>query len=48
MNKCKKVIDEEDGPENVRIVVGGDIFHQKISQYQIQANKHLKDSTMQE
>ncbi len=29
--KCKKVIKEEDSPENVRIVVAGDIFHNKIT-----------------
>ena len=31
IEKCKKIVKEEDGPENVRIVVAGDIFHQKIS-----------------
>lgn len=30
INKCKKIIKEE-GAEDVRIVVAGDIFHQKIS-----------------
>lgn len=31
IKNCKKIIKEEDGPENVRIVVCGDIFHQKIA-----------------
>lgn len=31
IEKCKKIVKEEDGPENVRIVIAGDIFHQKIS-----------------
>lgn len=31
IDKCKKIVDEEDGPDNVRIVVAGDIFHHKIS-----------------
>jgi DNA repair exonuclease SbcCD nuclease subunit len=31
IEKCKKIVKEEDGPENVRIVVAGDIFDQKIA-----------------
>jgi DNA repair exonuclease SbcCD nuclease subunit len=31
IEKCKKVVKEEDGPENVRIVVAGDIFHNKLA-----------------
>ena len=31
IDKCKKIVDEEDEPENVRIVVLGDIFDQKIA-----------------
>lgn len=31
IDKCKKIVDDEDEPENVRIVVAGDIFHNKIS-----------------
>jgi DNA repair exonuclease SbcCD nuclease subunit len=31
LEKCRKVVKEEGGPEHVRIVVAGDIFHQKIS-----------------
>lgn len=31
IDKCKKIVDEEDSPENVRIVCCGDIFDQKIS-----------------
>ena len=31
LDKCRKVVKEEGGPEHVRIVVAGDIFHQKIS-----------------
>lgn len=30
IEKCKKIVDEEDSPENVRIVVAGDIFDRKI------------------
>lgn len=30
IDKCKKIVDEEDGPENVRIVVAGDIFDRKL------------------
>lgn len=30
INKCKKIVDEEDD-DSVRIVVGGDIFHNKIA-----------------
>ena len=26
IEKCKKIVKDEDGPENVRIVVAGDIF----------------------
>ena len=29
IEKCKKIVENEDGPENVRIVVAGDIFHNK-------------------
>lgn len=29
IEKCKKIVKDEDGPENVRIVVAGDIFHNK-------------------
>ena len=29
IDKCKKIVEGEDGPENVRIVVAGDIFHNK-------------------
>lgn len=31
VDNCKKIVKNEDSPENVRIVVCGDIFHQKIS-----------------
>lgn len=31
IDKCKKIVDGEDDPSNVRIVVAGDIFHQKIA-----------------
>ena len=31
LDKCRKVVKEEGGPEHVRIVVAGDLFHQKIS-----------------
>lgn len=31
IDKCKKIVKEEDGPENVRIVVAGDIFHNKLA-----------------
>lgn len=31
LEKCRKIVKEEDGPENVRVVVAGDIFHQKIA-----------------
>lgn len=31
VDKCKKIIKEEDEPDNVRIVVAGDIFHNKLS-----------------
>lgn len=31
IEKCKKIVKEEDGSENVRIVVAGDIFDQKIA-----------------
>ena len=31
INKCKKIVKEEDGPENVRLVVAGDIFHNKLA-----------------
>ena len=30
VDKCKKIVDEEDSPDDVRIVVAGDIFHHKI------------------
>lgn len=30
IDKCKKIVDEEDGPENVRVVVAGDIFDRKL------------------
>lgn len=30
IDKCEDIIDEEDGPENVRIVIAGDIVHNKI------------------
>lgn len=30
IEECKKVVKKEGGPENVRIVVAGDIFHNKI------------------
>ena len=29
LTECKKIVEGEDGPENVRIVVAGDIFHNK-------------------
>ena len=29
IKECKKVVKEEGGPEHVRIVVAGDIFHNK-------------------
>ena len=29
LTECKKIVENEDGPENVRIVVAGDIFHNK-------------------
>ena len=31
IENCKKIVKDEDGPENVRIVVAGDIFHNKIT-----------------
>ena len=31
IDKCKKIVKDEDGPENVRIVVAGDIFHNKLA-----------------
>ena len=31
IEKCKKIVKGEDGPENVRIVVAGDIFHNKLA-----------------
>ena len=31
IDKCKKIVKEEDSPENVRIVVAGDIFNNKTS-----------------
>ena len=31
VEKCKKIVKDEDGPENVRIVVAGDIFHNKLA-----------------
>lgn len=31
IEKCKKIVNDEDGPENVRIVVAGDIFHNKLA-----------------
>ena len=31
LEKCRKIVKEEDSPENVRVVVAGDIFHQKIA-----------------
>ena len=31
IEKCKKIVKDEDGPENVRIVVAGDIFHNKLA-----------------
>ena len=31
IEKCKEIIAEEDSPENVRIVVGGDVFESKIN-----------------
>lgn len=31
IERCKKVVDEEGNPENVRIVVCGDIYHHKIA-----------------
>lgn len=31
IEKCKKIVKDEDCPENVRIVVAGDIFHNKIT-----------------
>lgn len=31
IDKCKKIVKEEGSPENVRIVVAGDIFHNKIA-----------------
>ena len=31
IEKCKKIVENEDGPENVRIVVAGDIFHNKLA-----------------
>ena len=30
LDKCKEIVDEEDSPENVRIVVAGDIFDRKL------------------
>ena len=30
IDKCKSIVDEEDSPENVRIVVAGDIFDRKL------------------
>ena len=31
IEKCKKIVEDEDGPENVRIVVAGDVFHNKLA-----------------
>ena len=31
IEKCKKIVKDEDRPENVRIVVAGDIFHNKLA-----------------
>ena len=31
IEKCKKIVKDEDGPKNVRIVVAGDIFHNKLA-----------------
>lgn len=31
IEKCKKIVKDEDGSENVRIVVAGDIFHNKLA-----------------
>ena len=31
IEKCKEIIAEEDSPNNVRIVVGGDVFESKIN-----------------
>lgn len=31
IDKCKRIVENEDDPSNVRIVVAGDIFHQKIA-----------------
>ena len=31
IEKCKKIVKDEDGPENVRIVVAGDVFHNKLA-----------------
>ena len=31
IDKCEKIVDEEDEPDNVRIVVLGDVFDQKIA-----------------
>lgn len=31
LNKCKKIVKDEDEPENVRVVICGDILHQKIN-----------------
>ena len=31
IDKCKNIVEEEDSPENVRIVVLGDVFDQKIT-----------------
>jgi len=30
LDKCRKIVDDEDSPENVRIVVAGDIFDRKL------------------
>lgn len=30
VERCKKIVDEEDSPDNVRIVVAGDILHNKL------------------
>lgn len=30
IDKCKKIVDEEDCPDNVRVVVAGDIFDRKL------------------
>lgn len=30
LDKCREIVDEEDSPENVRVVVAGDIFDRKL------------------